>query len=87
MSNALALYISQEGNRLGVHYENSKVSYQNPNTGETHDYPSRYYDNGYADGAFILDLSDNQVKDFASSGNGFYNGYFDNSHSFIITPK
>jgi hypothetical protein len=87
MSNALAIYVERGGNNLGVHCENWKYSNQNPYTGETHSYLSRYYQNGYASGAFILDLSDNKVKDFASSeGNGFYNGYFDN-YSFVITKK
>ena len=97
MSDALAIYIVDDASSLcGVYYENSKISYQDPDTGVTHDQPSLYTQRGYTtndrDGihevaAFILDPSDRKIKDFASYvGNGFYNGYFDR-HSFVITWK
>lgn len=95
MSNALAIYIRRDKskNDLGVHYENRKYSFQNPDTGEILQNPSLFFKNGYDDDekkgpcAFILDLSDKRVKDYASPvGNGFYNRFFDN-HSFVITIK
>ena len=93
MPNALAIYIMQDPDNgyLGVRYTNGKYSYQNPNTGEVLQYPSWFTQMGYDDDkkkgpcAFILDLSDKRVKDYASPvGNGFYNRFFD-THSFVIT--
>lgn len=87
MSNALAIRIRKDDNDLGVYYKNSKYSFQDPDTGETTEDLRRYSEAYYAEGSYILDLSDNKVKDLASwSGNGFYNGYFDR-HSFVITRK
>lgn len=93
MPNALAIYIMRDPDNgyLGVRYTNGKYSYQNPNTGEVLQYPSWFTQMGYDDDkkkgpcAFILDLSDKRVKDYASPvGNGFYNRFFD-THSFVIT--
>lgn len=97
MPNALAIYIIRDPDNgyLGVRYTNGKYSYQNPNNGEVLQYPSWFTQMGYDDDtkpypthcAFILDLSDKKVKDYASDvGNGFYNGYFD-THSFVVTQQ
>ena len=91
MSNALALVIRSNEGDLGVHYENWMTSNRNPNTGEVLPNPTRFYQTGYAQGIFILDVSDGQIKDFASGGtsggNGFYNGFFGSGYSFNITLR
>lgn len=73
MSNALALYVRRDpagsGGDMGAHFENKLYKYIGGvwNT---------EFQNGYAAGYYILDLSDNKIKDFMSYGLGFYNGFF-----------
>lgn len=88
MPDALAIFIRGEENDLGIYFKNQMTSYRDPVKGTTTNNPSRYTQMDYTkSGAFILDLADKKVKDLASNGNGFYNGFFGNGYSFTITEK
>ncbi len=81
MSNALAIYFYRNSTSTtdtsGVYFRNEKTTTN-----------GRVSQLGYTSGAFILDITDGEVKDFASTGgNGFYNGFFGENATFEIDEK